>query len=245
MSPGFSERNFEFCFNAELCKSLKGLLASHPFIPSQQMEKSLGYDVEFKLHHGSFKTSVFLQHKVSHFAERLAGKNERFYRSYNAPYYRFSIDNDQHNTLHDLSANRGNAFYCAPIFYSTTHLETYFFSGLIGDNSIWLDPVHVGSINDSERHNITYSAAGTNPILHSQPRPFTNGYRASLKEMPKLKEQKIDRKYIEDLSEDLSKRTVDSKFKKEYTKAVERLKPVEKTQYLLGHVYHVSWILIS
>jgi len=60
----------------------------------------------------------------------------------------------------------------------------------------------------------------------------------------KLKEEKIDNKYIENLSEDLAKRTVDSKFKKEYTKAVERLKPVEKTQYLLGHVYHVSWILI-
>lgn len=245
MPPGFSERNFEFCFNTEFCKSLKGLLASHPFIPSQQMEKSLGYDVKFELQHRSFRTSVFLQHKVSHFAEKLAGKNERFYRSYNAPYYRFSIDNDQHNTLYDLSNTKGNAFYCAPIFYSRAQLEIYFFSGLIGDNSIWLDPVDVGYINDTERHNITYSATGHNPILHSQPRPFKNGFRASIKEMPKLKEQIIDKIYIEDLSEYLAKRTVDSKFKKEYTKAVERLKPIEKTQYLLGHVYHVSWILIS
>lgn len=51
MGPGFSERTFEFCFNAEFCQLFGGLLASHPHIPSQREEKDLGYDVEFVIRH--------------------------------------------------------------------------------------------------------------------------------------------------------------------------------------------------
>ncbi|WP_249869151.1 hypothetical protein [Oceanobacillus saliphilus] len=45
---GFSERTFEFCFNAEFCMKNKGLLATHPLLPSQRQEKHLGYDVNFE-----------------------------------------------------------------------------------------------------------------------------------------------------------------------------------------------------
>src|SRR6185295_4594947 len=74
MGPGFSERTFEFCYNAEYCQRNAALLATHPHIPSQQAEKDLGYDVEFQIDNGSFTRSLFLQHKVASFAERKAGK---------------------------------------------------------------------------------------------------------------------------------------------------------------------------
>lgn len=105
MNPGFSERTFEFCFNAEFCQSFGGLLASHPNIPSQREEKDLGYDVEFRIQQSQFTTSIFIQHKVSSFAEVKAGRNAKFYDAHGGPYFRFSVDNDQHNTLCELSRN--------------------------------------------------------------------------------------------------------------------------------------------
>ena len=65
MKPGFSERTFEFCYNAEYCQLNAALLATHPHIPSQRAEKDLGYDVEFKIIDGKFTRFLFLQHKVA------------------------------------------------------------------------------------------------------------------------------------------------------------------------------------
>ena len=74
MKPGISERTFEFCYNAEFCQRHRALLASHPYLPSQNAEKDLGYDVEFEIRTRRFTRSIFLQHKVAHFAEhRSAG----------------------------------------------------------------------------------------------------------------------------------------------------------------------------
>ena len=65
MGPGFSERTFEFCYNAEYCQINAALLATPP-IPSHRQEKDLGYDVEFRIREEAFTKSVFLQHKVSY-----------------------------------------------------------------------------------------------------------------------------------------------------------------------------------
>ena len=244
MNPGFSERTFEFCFNAEFCQLFSGLLASHPHIPSQRIEKDLGYDVEFALAGGGFSASVFLQHKTAYFAESRAGRNSAFFEHQGGPYFRFPVDKDQHNTLHELSLTKGNAFYCAPQFHLRNELETHFRAATIAFNSMLLDPADVGTIDDDERHNITYKPNGENSTLHSNPKRFQKSHRINNQQQPHFKRQKIDKSYVENLGEELEKRTVNSKFKNAVTPAVKHLKPVEKAQYLLGHVYEVSWILI-
>jgi hypothetical protein len=176
MNAGFSERTFEFCFNAEYCQANAALLASHPHIPSQRVEKDLGYDVEFKLQQGLYTRSVFFQHKVASFAEKRAGRNANFHVAQGGPYFRFGVDKEQHNTLRELSRTLGNAFYCSPRFHLSHELETHFRAGTIAPGSILLDPLDVAAIVDNNRHNITYNPQGLNPTLHSEPHQFKHSY---------------------------------------------------------------------
>ena len=244
MRPGFSERTFEFCFNAEFCRLLGGLLVSHPHIPSQQIEKDLGYDVEFEIQQGQYSSSVFIQHKVVHFAEFRSGRNSQFFDHHKGPYFRFPVDNEQHNTLSELSRTKGDAYYCAPCFHLSHELEGHFRTDTIASNSLLLDPQDVGDILGNGRHNITFSPGGANPTLHSKPKRFKKTYRVSKDDTPDFKKRKIDLQYMEGVSEEVVFRTVHSKFKKTVTKSVERMRPLQQAQYLLGHVYKVSWVLI-
>ncbi|MBK1700568.1 hypothetical protein [Thiococcus pfennigii] len=244
MNPAFSERTFEFCFNAEYCFANSALLASHPHIPSQQKEKDLGYDVEFKIRQGNYTKSIYIQHKVSSYAEKRAGANAQFFNTHNGPYFRFAVDNEQHNTLHDLSATKGNAFYCAPRFHLTHELEGHFRASTIRRNAVLLDPLTVGQINDNNRHNVTYDASGRNPTLHSDPRPFERAYSGAEDDPPKLRELRIDLSFIDDLSADLMQRAISSRFENAVTDAIKRARPIEQVQHLLGRVYQVSWLLL-
>lgn len=244
MNPGFSERTFEFCFNAEFCQTFGGLLASHPHIPSQREEKDLGYDVEIKIQQSQFTTSIFIQHKVSAFAEVRAGRNAKFYDAHGGPYFRFVVDNHQHNTLCELSRNKGNAYYCAPRFHLRHELEAHFRAPSIGDSSLLLDPLDVGEIVDTDHHNITYKPDGTGSRLHSETREFRRVYSGSKENPPEFRKQEIDKDYIGSLSDELMSRTVDSRFRKAVTREVRQAAPIQRVQYLLGHVYDVSWILL-
>ena len=244
MNPGFSERTFEFCFNAEFCHRFRGLLASHPHIPSQRMEKDLGYDVEFEIQTGQFTTSIFLQHKVSCYAQSKAGRNARFFDTHGGPYFRFSVDNDQHNTLCELSRTKGNAYYCAPRFYLSHELGSHFRANSIGDNAILLDPLQVELIYDDERHNITYAPDGSSPTFHSEPRRFEKGYSGGKEGVPEFRRRTINKEYIGELSEELLSRTVESKYARFVTREIEAYRPIERIQYLLGRVYQVSWVLL-
>ena len=160
MRPDFTERTFEFCYNTEYCNHKAPLLVTHPHIPSQMAEKYLGYDVEFRIADGNFTRSLFLQHKVASFAEARAGKNARFYDVHNQPYFRFPVDNEQHNTLCELSRTLGNAFYCAPRFHLKRELEAHFLGASVTANAIRLNPLDVGEIADAKRHNVTYATSG-------------------------------------------------------------------------------------
>ena len=63
-APGFSERVFEFSFNAEYAAANKAVLAGAPHIPTQNDEKYLGYDVLFEIQAGGGVTNMLaLQHK--------------------------------------------------------------------------------------------------------------------------------------------------------------------------------------
>jgi hypothetical protein len=244
VSPGFSERTFEFCYNAEYCQLNAAMLATHPHIPSQRAEKDLGYDVEFRIAEGNFTRSLFLQHKVASFAEVRAGRNAKFYAVHGKPYFRFSIDNEQHNVLCELSRTKGNAFYCAPRFHLSHELESRFRTASVVENSILLDPADVGDVTDNERHNITYDAQGQNPTLHSELRRFRRSFAGDEEHAPELKRQPITKEYIHALSNELVRRTEESKFRRSLTKELVRARPIEQAQILLGRVYQVTWLLL-
>jgi len=244
MNPGFSERTFEFCFNSEYCQLNAAILATHPHIPSQRMERDLGYDVEFRLTEGDYSRFLFLQHKVAYYAETRSGRNAHFYERHAGPYFRFHVDNDQHNTLRTLAATRGNAFYCAPRFHLSHQLDTQFRGSTIGSNCVMLDPTDVGDITDQENHNITYKPDGTDGTLHSKPQPFKQSFEPNGEKKPRLKKTKITTETFDGMAEELMARTLDSKFKRNVTTALRRMKPIEQTQFLLGRVYQVSWLLL-
>lgn len=245
MGPGFSERTFEFCYNAEYCRLNAALLATHPHIPSQQAEKDLGYDVEFKINQGHYTKSLFLQHKVASYAASKAGRNMHFYAAHGQPYFRFPVDNEQHNVLCDLSQSKGNAFYCAPRFHLSHELDGHFWGSSIGVNAILLDPLDVGRIYDNERHNITYNTQGANPTLHSEERRFRKAFGAGRENAPELKLRPVTREYVEDLRGELLARTRNSKFREALPKEIEKVKPIEQVQLVLGRIYQVTWILLE
>lgn len=244
MNPGFSERTFEFCFNSEYCQLNSALLATHPHIPSLRAEKDLGYDVEFKINNGNYTRSLFLQHKVSSFADVRAGRNATFFATHSGPYFRFCIDNEQHNVLCELSRTEGNTFYCAPKFHLCHELETHFRNSSIAANTILLNPLDVGEVYDSDRHNITYNVFGQNPRLHSKPRRFSKSFGGGVENAPDLKQQPITKEYVVALSKELVGLTKGSKFKRSVTEEIERARPIEQVQDLLGRVYQVTWLLL-
>jgi len=222
------------------------LLASHPHIPSQQQEKDLGYDVELQIQQTFYIRSIFLQHKVAHHGFAKAGRNARFFDAHPGSggcYYRFPVDTDQHNTLVRLGRRRGDAYYCAPRFLSRAQLERHFRADQIATESVWLDPTQVGVIGDADRHHVTYSPGGAPAYLHSDARSFERVYVPS-SDLPPLKETAVSLDFVGSFSVELTELTAESKFAKLIPKRFDRLRPVQRIQYLLGQVYEVSWILL-
>ncbi|GLS80590.1 adenylosuccinate lyase [Paracoccus marinus] len=243
MTPGFSERAFEFCYNHTYVQRNAAIIATYPHIPSQRQEKTLGYDVEFRITQGNFSYMIFIQHKVSHYAERRAGKNAAFYNRYNAPYYRFRVDNDQHQRLQELSRARGNTFYCAPLFYSRNDLHENFQNDSIIDSVVLLDPLDVGPAV-GPNHNITYDAAGGNATMHSQPQRFERSFTGDVLKIPSLRKAAVTSEEVRaqaDLIFDISANVDEAR---EVRREYGDLPRVQQAQILLGQVYGVTWLII-
>lgn len=244
MHAGFSERTFEFCFNAEFCHLNAALLATHPHIPTQNAEKDLGYDVEFEIKNGGFIKSLFLQHKVASHAAFRAGRNAKFFNHHGGEYYRFPIDNDQHDTLCNLSATKGDAYYCAPIFRGSKDLGAHWQAMSIGKNSILLDPLQVGYAGLGH-HNITYGPNGDKPAMHSDSRPFERAYQADREHMPLLKARTINSEFVAELESTLLNRADNrDEVSQKIAKDARGRRPIEVVQIILGRVYQVSWLLL-
>lgn len=175
--PGFSERVFEFSFNAEYANRARAVLAGAPDIPTQNREKSLGYDVKFPLKgSGRAKHFVALQHKVSRFVDGRGPDNGHFLEAADGPYFAFRIDVDQFNLLERLSsaAVPGIEYhYCAPMFASRADMNANFMAKSVEKNSIWISVKDVGQISDDEPHSIIYSADGnTAHVFSKTPAPL-------------------------------------------------------------------------
>ena len=169
--PGFSERVFEFAFNAEYVNKNKSLLVGAPRIPTQNEEKWLGYDVEFELQQtGGVVNSLALQHKVSRFVDAEGVSNSHFWKSMGGEYFAFRLDTDQYNLIESIStANLVGVefFYCAPLFVNRKLMSDHFFNNDVDDHSIWIDVAGVGQIIDDEVHTIVYSPDGTKAVRFS------------------------------------------------------------------------------
>lgn len=176
LSAGFSERVFEFAFNAEFAAKNKAVLVGCPFIPTQQQEKDVAFDVEFVLkQHGGAITSLFLQHKVSRLIENRSGSNASRWDSLGGPYFCFDLDVHQYRRIHDLRAASGEEiYYCAPTFVGRGLLDSLYMSQTVTKSSTWLDVKHAGAISDSMGHSIIYAVALNKAVrTSSEERPVT------------------------------------------------------------------------
>jgi hypothetical protein len=173
--PGVSERVFEFAFNSEFCVASGSTLAGCPYIPTQNQEKRLGYDVSFKLAIGQSFRSLYLQHKVSRRVDGSSPSNKRFRAAVGSPYFAFPLDVDQYNLIYRFSQKRSREFYyCAPIFTRRSELDTYFRSAQVVSNSAWIDVSGCASIpsSDEESHCIVYDPALKRAVRFSQEPQF-------------------------------------------------------------------------
>jgi hypothetical protein len=169
--PGFSERVFEFSFNAEFCQNNKAILAAAPDIPTQHKEKWLGYDVAFELKkRGGAIHSVALQHKVARFVDGLGPSNHHFWHAIGGPYLAFPIDTDQFNLI-SIASTAGlpgvEIHYCAPLFTTLDQMNNHYLASAVSANAVWIDISAVGEIGDMDRHTMVMSPNGAIAYLCS------------------------------------------------------------------------------
>lgn len=172
LTPGFSERVFEFSFNAEYADRNRAILAGVPDIPTQNKEKSLGYDVKFELlKRGGATHAVALQHKVSRFVDGLGPKSRHFWNATGGPYFGFRLDVDQYNLIEKLSSSGrpGIEFhFCAPLFASRKEMNSHFMAKVVEAKSVWISVAGAGQIKADEPHSIIYSEDGTQAFRFSE-----------------------------------------------------------------------------
>ena len=172
LRPGFSERVFEFSFNAEYADRNRAILAGAPSIPTQNEEKSLGYDVMFEIaDHGGAVHAVALQHKVSRFVDGLGPSNGNFWNAAGGPYFAFRLDTDQYNLIESIASTGlpGVEFqFCAPLFATRVQMNGHYLAGAVEAHSLWIDIAGAGPITDDDVHTIVYRADGSQAFRFSE-----------------------------------------------------------------------------
>ncbi len=170
-SPGFSERVFEFAFNAEYAQRNRALLASAPHIPTQNEEKWLGYDVAFEVKkRGGSIHSLCLQHKVARYVNARATTNRHFWDAIGGAYYAFHLDTDQYNLIHSIAQHHlpGIEFYyCAPLFTTRRDMDKHYIAQTVEGSSVWIDVSAAGDISDPSLHSVFYSINGSKAFRFS------------------------------------------------------------------------------
>lgn len=244
----FNEREFEFCFNAEFVRKNSNALVGTPIIPSQRMENVLGYDVQFRLQNGQFTRSLFLQHKVTSYAEHRSGKNASIYNCYNGPYFRFRIERldktRQHNLLVELAEKGEDVFYCAPIFVGIDSLQNHFVQDEVMDHSRFFDPEEMRRISDFEQHHVSFDPTGSFGFFHSEPTKLRTAH--TWKDMlQRLDIKQIGLDYVEQLNTHLTDSV------KQVFEAVPSVpdKVREKgtvmiTSYMLRRYFNLEWLIL-
>lgn len=162
MLAEFSERDFEFCFNAAFLQEHADALIAVPFIPSQRQERIVGWDVRFKLKQGRTRRSLFLQHKRPGYAASARGRAAAVYKQYDGPYYRFPVasarDAHQLNRLTALANKGRNVAYTSPSIHLLTELEAAFADGTLLKKTIFISPRGQRLARDRRAHSYSYAA---------------------------------------------------------------------------------------
>lgn len=247
MRPEFSEREFEFCFNAEFIRKNRDAIIGTPFIPSQRLETFLGFDVKFRLQQGNIEHSLFLQHKVSHFVSIRYGKYARLFDFHDGSYFYFNLvrleKSPQHNLLYSLQQSGEEVYYSAPLFYDRNAFTQHFVDNAVIDNSIFIDPSGIGQITDLDLHRISYSQNGTKAAFCSDPEEL--GSPLDFKNLSKtIKKRKIDEKYFEKLFILLIE-SLKSVYRAKLSLPAEYLKLpyVSQCAFLLRRYYKLQWVM--
>lgn len=197
-NPGFSERAFEFAFNAEYCLKNKGIVVGMPHIPSQTEEQWLGYDVAFELEPIAGQTCCLaLQHKVSSFAATWAGRNKDFWvQMKHSSYFRFPLDVEQFNLLQHLSSLQlpGIEYrYSAPAFHTKGQLDAFYLNDTVVAHSVYIDIKKASPLSFDEPHNIIYSPSNPDAWVFSEPQRVDWSFEPPNFDGKTLDESSIDR----------------------------------------------------
>jgi hypothetical protein len=172
LRPGFSERVFEFSFNAEYTYRNQAVLAGAPGIPTQNEEFWLGYDVAFEIQqHGGAVHTLALQHKVARFVDGRGPSNGHYWLTAGGPYFAFRLDIDQYNLIESIAtaALPGVEFYfCAPVFATRHEMNSHFLGKTVETSSVWIDVSSAGQLTPGESHTIVYTPDGSQAFLFSE-----------------------------------------------------------------------------
>lgn len=156
--PGFSERIFEFAFNSEFAAAYRAVIAGVPHIPTQNQEKTLGYDVKFEVtRKGSPVKFLALQHKVAKFVDGKSGSNKFIRDKVGDPYYSTRIDPAQFNVIvKACSIPDLDFFYCLPLFHTLGSLNLNYNARKVCSSSVWIDVSKVKRLTTHESHFMAY-----------------------------------------------------------------------------------------
>jgi hypothetical protein len=250
----FNEREFEFCFNSEWVRKNKACLLGTPVIPTTNAERFRGYDVGFEIKRGRYCRSLFLQHKVPVYIDRLAGTNVRFMAKHpGGAYLRFRLrhtpESQQHNTLVDLATKDPSyrVYYSLPLFHSYSDLREYLAADRITDNSRLLSIRRLPRITDSAPHNITLDPDGRRACFHSDPVEFQGAI--SWEEMLQIdqgpEEEIISDDYLAQLRTDL-KTSIDQTHQvpADIPAFVSQAGPAAEIAYLAALYLDADWYLL-
>ena len=109
----------------------------------------------------------------------------------------------------------------------------------------------MGEVTGKKRHNVTYNASGQNPKLHPELRRFKHLCGGDERAAPQLMRPRITLDDIQELStvlvgnmEKFEDSPEASKFRRSLQRARDLPSAVKQAQFLLGHVYQVTWLLL-
>jgi hypothetical protein len=161
---GFSERQFEYAFNSEYARILGSKLVSLPYIPSQNLEKILAYDVRFRINNGTKVESIFLQHKVPNYFSQTKPKKStvksKFGRVAGPNFYRIQLDVSQYNKILKLAKAKRAAYFCAPVFVGARRIVNLYKKKSVVAKSIWIDVSGCAALRGpgaSTAHSLVYN----------------------------------------------------------------------------------------
>lgn len=250
MRAKFSERMYEFEFNSEFKKTFQKNAIVIPYLPSQNEEGSLGYDVSFDIIRNRHIASFFFQHKVPIFIKRKNKNNSHIYSHYFSPFFYYNLarldSSQQHNLLVNLSNQGENVFYSSAIFYLLNDLYNYSISNEIINNSILLNPSQIGEIKDFLLHKISYNSNGSMAFFDS-PKSIKLNPLTFSEIISSVEYQEINTEYLINLFNKL-KLTMGKTYQAKYEEflAEKNFKnEFDMCVYLIRHYYNLNWIMIE